>query len=147
MIRYGLVCAQGHEFESWFSSSADFDRLSAAGHVSCAVCGSAEVKKALMAPRLAAGDAVPVSAGDDVEQRPLSRPASAAEQALRELRSRIEATAENVGRDFAREARRIHEGEASARPIIGEARAADARALIEDGIPVAPLPWRSKNHS
>lgn len=60
---------------------------------------------------------------------------------MRALRARIEARSENVGRDFATEARRIHDGDAPARPIIGEARPAEARALMEDGIPIAPLPW------
>jgi hypothetical protein len=76
--------------------------------------------------------------------RALSAPLSPAEQALSELRRRIETRSENVGRDFAAEARRIHEGTAPERPIIGEARAAEARALIDDGSPVAPLPWSSR---
>ena len=74
----------------------------------------------------------------------LSKPASPAEQALAELRKKIVANSEDVGTEFAREARAIHEGEAPERPIIGEARANEARALIEDGIPVAPLPWQSR---
>ena len=74
----------------------------------------------------------------------LSAPASPAEQALAELRRRIEAQSEDVGRRFATEARRIHEGRAPERPIIGEARSSEARALLEDGIPVAPLPWSAR---
>jgi hypothetical protein len=132
MIRYALRCSNDHRFESWFGSSDDFDRLKAAGMVTCEVCGGTGVEKDLMAPRVAAS-----SDGST----PLSGPASPAEQALAELRRRIEASSEDVGRNFAREARRIHAGEASARPIIGEARVVDARALLEDGIPVAPLPW------
>jgi hypothetical protein len=138
VIRYALRCANEHRFDSWFGSSADFDRLSRAGHLACAICGSGAVEKELMAPGIAASDAGAPAPG------PLSGPASAAEQAVAELRRRIEATAENVGRDFASEARRIHEGEAPARTIIGEARPADARALVEDGIPVAPLPWSTR---
>ncbi len=134
MIRYALRCTNGHRFDSWFGSGADFDRLSGAGHLACAVCGSGAVEKDMMAPGIGAA----------AEPAPLSAPASPAEQALAELRRRIEAEADNVGRDFAREARRIHEGEAPARTIIGEARPADARALVEDGIPVAPLPWISR---
>ena len=139
VIRYTLRCAKDHRFDSWFGSSADFARLSDAGHLACAVCGDAEVTKDLMAPGIATADPDPAPAA-----RPLSAPASPAEQALAELRRRIEATADNVGRNFATEARRIHEGEAPARPIIGEARVADARALVADGIPVAPLPWSSR---
>ena len=134
MIRFALRCAEGHRFDSWFASGAEFDRLSAAGMLGCAVCGGSGIAKDLMAPR--------VSAGSEPGPAPsLSAPASTAEQAFAELRRRIEATSENVGKDFALEARRIHAGEAPARAIIGEARPADARALIEDGIPVAPLPW------
>lgn len=137
MIRYALRCENAHSFESWFGSSADFDRIHSSGLLACAVCGSASVEKELMAPRVSTlGDAPNLAA-----------PASAAEQALAELRRKIESSSENVGRDFAREARRIHEGEAPARSIIGEARPAEARALMEDGIPVAPLPWSSRKTS
>jgi hypothetical protein len=133
MIRYALRCSNDHRFESWFGSSSDYERLRGARMVSCAICGSGDVEKDLMAPQIATSP-----------ERPLSGPASAAEQAVAELRRRVEAQSEDVGRNFAAEARRIHDGEAPARPIIGEARPAEARALVEDGIPVAPLPWSRK---
>lgn len=133
MIRFSLRCDREHSFDSWFGSGSDFDRLSAAGLVACAVCGSTAVTKDLMAPNVS----TPADA-------PLSAPASTAEQALVELRRRIEAESEDVGREFPAEARRIHEGAAPKRPIIGEARPAEARSLIEDGIPVAPLPWSGR---
>lgn len=134
MIRYALRCENAHRFDSWFGSSADFDRLLGAGLVACAVCGSSDIAKDLMAPAVAGAASEPTLFG----------PPSPAEQALAELRRRIEAQSEDVGRNFAREARRIHEGLAPERAIIGEARPAEARALIEDGIPVAPLPWWSR---
>jgi hypothetical protein len=132
MIRFSLRCDRAHRFDSWFGSNADYDRLADAGLIACAVCGSTAVEKDLMAPNLStASDA------------PLSAPASPAEQALAELRRRVEAESEDVGRDFPAEARRIHDGVSPKRSIIGEARPAEARALLEDGIPVAPLPWSS----
>lgn len=137
MIRYALRCDNAHSFDSWFGSSADFDRLQAAGHVACAVCGSSAVSKELMAPSVATAQ----------PERPLSAPASPAEQAISELRRKVEAVSEDVGRDFAREARRIHEGESPARPIIGEARPAEAKALLDDGIRIAPLPWSPRRTS
>jgi hypothetical protein len=143
MIRYALRCDRAHRFESWFGSSADFDRLTEAGMVACAVCGSTAVEKDLMAPNVGAGAAAP----SEPSPPSLSAPASPAEQALRELRRRIEAQSEDVGRAFAAEARRIHEGKSPARSIIGEARPAEARALIEDGIPVAPLPWSNRREN
>ena len=99
MIRYTLRCDRAHRFDAWFGSSADFDRLLGTGHLSCAVCGSSGVEKDLMTPNVGSGAAAP-----------LSGPASPAEQALAELRRRIEAQSEDVGRDFVAEARRIHEG-------------------------------------
>jgi hypothetical protein len=133
MIRYALRCAEGHAFDSWFASGAEFDRLSAASLLTCAVCGGGRIEKDLMAPRVLSGDV-----------GPLSGPASPAEQALAELRRRVEAVSEDVGRDFPAEARRIHRGEAPARPIIGEARPAEARTLVDEGVPVAPLPWSAR---
>ena len=131
MISYSLKCAKGHDFESWFGSAEAFDRLKGAGRLSCAVCGDTSVDKALMAPRVVSRSA----------EHPLSGPASVAEQAMAELRRRIEAESDDVGRDFPGEARRIHEGEAPKRSIIGEANWTEARELIEEGIAVAPLPW------
>ncbi|WP_372605644.1 DUF1178 family protein [Actibacterium sp.] len=135
MIRYALNCDKGHSFESWFQSADAFDKLQAAGMVSCAVCGGTGVTKGLMAPRLSHGD------NDLTPARPLSTPASPAEQALAELKRKIEANSDYVGKDFAREARRIHSGESPDRSIYGEAKPDEARALIEEGVPIAPLPF------
>jgi hypothetical protein len=142
MIRFSLRCHRAHRFDSWFGSGADFDRLTDSGLVNCAVCGSTTVEKDLMAPAIATSAGTGTGEAADSVQR-LSTPASPAERALAELRRRVEAEAEDVGRRFATEARRIHEGSAPERPIIGEAQSSEARALLEDGIPVAPLPWSS----
>lgn len=142
MIRYSLKCDEGHRFDSWFASSADYDRLHATAMIGCAVCGTSAVAKDVMAP--AVGAQTGEDAGKADASGPLSAPLSPAEQALAELRRRIEAQADNVGRAFPEEARRIHRGEAPGRPIIGEARPAEARALIEDGVPIAPLPWGNR---
>ena len=136
MIRYNLKCARAHEFEAWFRSSAAYDEQRKAGQVGCAVCGATEVEKAVMAPALkAAATAAPALAPR------LSTPASPAEAALAALRRKIETTSDYVGREFAAEARRIHDGEGAKRAIWGEASLDDARALKDDGIPVAPIPW------
>lgn len=135
MIQYSLKCADGHRFDSWFQSAAAFDKLQASGHVACAVCGIDEVQKAPMAPRVNAAEA---------EARPkkaLARPQHPAEKALAALKAHVEKTSDYVGRDFAREARAMHLGETPERPIWGEARSDEAKALVEDGIPVAPLPF------
>ncbi|MFN3646139.1 MAG: DUF1178 family protein [Gemmobacter sp.] len=130
MIRYNLTCDQGHAFDSWFASAAAYDRLAAAGHVACPECGSSKVAKALMAPSVVARP-----------DRSLTAPRDPREAALAELRARIEAESDYVGLSFAAEARAMHEGRAPERAIHGEAKLEDARRLIEDGVPVAPLPF------
>ena len=134
MIRYALRCDKGHDFDGWFRSAAGFDALSAEAQVSCSICGSTAVQKAPMAP------AVP---RDEAEARPLDRPGSRLEVAMRELRRQVEENSDYVGESFATTARAMHEGSIPERSIHGEARPDEARKLIEDGIPVAPLPFRA----
>ncbi len=134
MIKYALTCANEHSFESWFQSADAFDTLHARGLVNCSVCGVSDVSKSVMAPRIG-------KSGTEIEERPLSAPATAAEQAVREMRAHLEANSEDVGTNFAKEARAIHNGEAPERSIYGEAKVQDAKKLVEDGIPIAPLPF------
>jgi hypothetical protein len=136
MIRYALKCPEGHEFDSWFQSAAAYDTLVAAGHVCCAVCGVAQVSKTLMAPGVAAdtADTADSARGQDAPQA----------RALARMRRAVEENATYVGGNFARKARDMHEGTAPETAIYGEASAAEARALIEDGVPVMPLPFRPK---
>lgn len=138
MIQYSLKCSEGHSFESWFQSAAAFDKLSASGLVNCAICGGNQVEKAMMTPRVRPARS---SAGSQDTERPLSAPASPAEQVLAELRKKIEQNSDYVGKDFAAEARKMHLGETPERSIYGEARVEEAKALLEDGIPVSPLPF------
>jgi hypothetical protein len=150
MIRYALKCAEGHRFESWFQSASAYDTLARAGHLACAVCGSAQVDKELMAPRVAAGETdgtATHAAPAKPPERPLSQPAHPAEQALARLRRHVEKNATYVGPDFARKAREIHNGEAPETAIYGEAAPAEAQALREEGVPVAPLPFRPTDKS
>lgn len=135
MIRYALKCTEGHSFESWFQSADAYEALSAKGLVSCAICGGTEVTKALMAPRVSAAEGTPAA-----PERPLSAPAHPAEQMLRALREHLKKNSTYVGGRFAQEARAMHLGEADERAIHGEASPAEAKALIEEGVPIAPLP-------
>ncbi|MEQ8877170.1 MAG: DUF1178 family protein [Phycisphaerales bacterium] len=146
MIQYTLKCDRDHRFDSWFQSASGFDKLQSAGMVACAVCGSTHVEKALMAPSVRdsrrkapqAPDTTPDTPGTS---RPLSAPSSTAEQALAELKRHVEKNSEYVGVNFVREARQMHEGTAPERAIYGEAKPEEARKLLEDGVPVAPLPF------
>lgn len=129
MIRYRLACRAGHDFEGWFQNSAAFDDQAAAGKVVCPVCGSADVGKAIMAPRLA-----------NTMRGLASRVPKEALALMRKLRDEVRAEAEYVGPRFAEEARRVHRETSSPRPIYGEATLDDAKSLIDDGIPVFPVP-------
>ena len=133
MIRYALRCDNGHDFDGWFRDSDGFEALNAAGQVACTHCGSTTVEKALMAPR--------VSHGQDSA---LTAPRDPQEAALEKLRRHVEESSDYVGMAFAAEARAMHEGSQPHRAIYGEAKPEDAKALIEDGIPVAPLPFRTR---
>lgn len=139
MIKYALKCAENHSFESWFQSADAFDKLAASGLISCPDCADTRISKAIMAPKIQAkrrleGPETPVS-------HALTAPQSEAATALAELKQKVESHSEYVGRDFADEARAIHEGVAEERSIYGEANGKEARKLLEDGIPVAPLPF------
>ncbi len=154
MIKYALKCNDGHSFESWFASAQAYDGLKAAGHIVCVVCGSSDVTKAIMAPRVSTARAKSTPAAEDIAPvtdqaappQSSSRPPSAPspeqlERALSAMRADVEKNATYVGGAFAKEARAQHLGDVPDRPIYGEANAAEAKALIEDGIPVAPLPF------
>ena len=147
MIQYSLKCAEGHTFDSWFQSAEAFDKLAAAGMVSCAVCGGTKVEKAIMAPRVrparsATGVKDDIQPATEAPTAPaLSTQNAELEQALSEMRRQVEQNSDYVGEDFASEARAMHLGDAPERSIYGEAKPDEAKALIEDGIPVAPLPF------
>lgn len=135
MIRFQLRCENDHAHESWFASNAAFEALQASGRLECPLCGSRKVEKALMAPAV----------GTVPAERAAKPDPEALAAKLTALRRHVEATSDYVGLEFATEARAIHDGEAPERPIWGEARPDEAKALIEDGIPVAPLPFVARN--
>ena len=136
MIQYSLKCENDHSFDSWFASADAYDKLADSGMVSCAVCGSTKVSKAIMAPRVRTtkGKEAPVAPTLPTEK-------SAAEQAMAKMRAQVEQNSEYVGTNFATEARSMHLGDAPERAIYGEAKPEEAKSLIEDGIPVTPLPF------
>jgi hypothetical protein len=133
MIIFDLKCApQGHVFEAWFASSSAFEEQRSSGLVACPLCGSARVAKAPMAPAVTARSAAP---------SPTSGEAKAVLAAAADAQKRLLAGSESVGDRFADEARAIHLGEAQARPIHGEASRAEAESLLDEGVPIAPLPF------
>jgi hypothetical protein len=157
MIRYALVCRTGHSFESWFQSSAAYDKQAKRGLVSCPVCGDAKVEKAIMSPKLsgtgkrgvaappqdapAAQEAPVATAGDSKAPVAMMSPQEVEFRTkLKELRDHLTKNADYVGQKFPEEARKMHYGEIEHRSIYGEASPQDAKALHEEGIEFHPLP-------
>jgi hypothetical protein len=129
-----LKCDQNHTFDSWFKSAEAFEMLVKKSMVVCSECGSTKITKAIMAP------SVSTSRKKDNKPSELEKKSKLKNDIL-ELKKKIEANSEYVGNNFANEARSMYLGETPERSIYGEAKADDAKRLIDDGIPVMPLPF------
>jgi hypothetical protein len=153
MIRYALRCERDHSFESWFQSSSAYDSQVKRKLVSCPICGSVKIDKAIMAPQIVGkkrrDSAAPASPAPTASSEVLppagSTPLVMTQERelrakLKELRDHIVKNADNVGERFPNEARKMHYGEIEHRPIYGEASPDEARALIDEGVEVSPLP-------
>ena len=136
MIRYALVCEHEHPFEAWFGSSSDYDDQLARGLLECPFCASREVRKQIMAPAIAGTRARGVEASPEAH----AKMRSMMMETMGKVRAHVESTFDYVGDTFAREARAIHEGKSEERGIYGEASPREVKALVEDGVKVAPLP-------
>ena len=155
MIRYELVCDRGDRFEAWFARSVEYDTQATDGLLSCPHCGSSDISKALMAPSVQTSkrrrkvSSAPAQIASDAVAKPVGTESVAAGvdpelakaiELVREIGREVRKKSDNVGRRFAEEARKIHFREVAPRSIVGEATAAEARELIEDGIAFQPLP-------
>ncbi|WP_457797757.1 DUF1178 family protein [Methylocystis sp. S23] len=126
MMHYTLVCDGGHDFDGWFRDSATFESQCRQGLVSCPFCASTNVARGVMAPHVARG-----GREDDAQRLRMM---------IRELREKVVAGTEDVGDSFSEEARAIQDGDVERRPIRGRATFEEAKALLEDGIEILPIP-------
>ncbi len=160
MIHYNLRCKNGHAFESWFQSSSAYETQEKRKLVNCPLCGSTDVERAIMAPRIARkkgreqapateqalvpAASVPTASAEVIPPSSSTPLLMAQERELRaklkELRDHIVKNADNVGERFPNEARKMHYGDIEHRPIFGEASPDEAKALIDEGVEVMPLP-------
>lgn len=131
MIRFELRCDSGHAFEAWFKSNAAYEQQASDGSLSCPMCASSRVEKAIMAPAVASGRSAPPEAAAKV---------ALMLQMVRALQHHVRTHFEDVGDRFATEARKIHEGTGDPRDIFGKATAEELRELLDDGVPFAVLP-------
>ena len=134
MIKYALSCDHDHAFEGWFGSSSDYDDQASRGLLECPLCGSKAVRKQIMAPAVAGTKAQQSAPAVDPKMREMMM------TAMGEVRRQVEENFDYVGDRFAKEARDIHDGKSEERGIYGEASPKEVKALVEDGIKVAPLP-------
>jgi hypothetical protein len=132
MIRYALSCEHDHAFEGWFGSSAAYDDQQSRGLLECPVCGTKAVTKQIMAPAISGTKRTARDEPQPTREMMM--------QAMSQVRRHVEENFDDVGDGFATEARAIHEGKAEERGIYGQASPAEIRELVEDGVPIAPLP-------
>ncbi len=147
MIKFSLLCGRGHEFESWFQSGEAFETQSKSGRVSCPLCQATDVTKAIMAPAIAsksegtlAKPPAPAQAEGQAQVALLDPRDLESRAMITAFRKHIYEEAEDVGMRFAEEARKIHDGRGKERPIHGQTDFDEARALIEEGIEIFPVP-------
>ena len=138
MICYSLICSENHTFDSWFATAEAYSKLKSQGFLSCTICGSPNVGKAIMAPN------VLVKNDNKSENNKLKKLSpSPAAKAMAEIKTHIEKNSEDVGSNFAVLAREMHDGDTPERNIHGKASLSEAKSLSEDGVPIVPLPWFS----
>ena len=140
MIRFSLVCDNGHEFESWFASNDSYEFQIDQDLVACPHCNSVKVGKAVMSPAVARKNRE--AAAEPMKQTValVNDAGGELRRLARELHEKIVAATVDVGEKFPDEARRIHEGEAPERAIRGQASLEEARALLEEGVAILPMP-------
>ena len=141
MIHYALVCENAHKFEAWFRNAEAYDEQHARGIVTCPVCMSGSVEKALMAPSVSRSSSEKVSLSIGHPEHAQLR------DAMRALRNKVTSEADYVGDKFAEEARKIHFKDVEARGIYGEATREEVTSLIEDGVDFMPLPIIPEEHN
>lgn len=156
MILYQLRCADEHSFEAWFRNSDSYDKQVASGDVECPYCGSKDISKAPMAPNIASSKAgesespAPAASEADIDAISDQRAQEVAQQildAVGRIRDYAEENFEDVGEDFADEARKIHYGDAQERGIYGQASDEDAQDLEDEGIDFVRLPGTPRRNS
>jgi hypothetical protein len=143
VIVFDLRCGNAHVFEAWFGSSDDYADQKGRGLIACPMCGNVEIDKAVMAPNVAAkgnsravANPMPVAMADTPPNE-----VKAILGALAKAQAAMLEQSQWVGRDFAERARAMHLGETDTAAIHGEVSGDQVRALIDEGVPVAPLPF------
>ena len=136
MILFDLKCENNHTFEGWFASNSNYEEQRKKKMIICPYCNSTKIKKSLMAPNINT-KSISKNNKKAIAQKNL-------ENQIKKFRKYIEKNTDNVGKNFAEEARKIYYGETKSRPIRGESTEKETKKLIEEGIPFSKLPWQTK---
>ncbi len=136
MILFDLKCDKNHKFEAWFASSVDYEKQLKNKLIECPYCNSTRIEKALMAPNINTKTTSKINK-KNASQKKLERQ-------IKKFRKYIEKNTDNVGKNFAEEARKIYYGETKSRPIRGESTEKESQELKEEGVPFSILPWQRK---
>tara|TARA_B100000941_G_C28494458_1_gene549974 strand:+ start:1356 stop:1778 length:423 start_codon:yes stop_codon:yes gene_type:complete len=140
MIKYNLKCEHNHEFESWFSNSNEFEKLSNKRLLECIYCSSKEVSKSIMAPRVSIIDK------KSTNLRKLDKLLNAEKRELLKFRNFIEKNFENVGKNFSKEVRDIYYDKKNKKLIYGTTTQKEREELVDEGIDLLSIPWVSKDN-
>lgn len=136
MILFDLICENEHQFEAWFPSSSKYDEQIKKKLVACPYCNSVKVRKSLMAPN--------INLGNSSKKEKNNTQKESLEKKIKKFKKYIEENTDNVGKNFAEEARKIYYGEKKSRSIRGETTQNEAKELLEEGISFSQLPWTNK---
>ena len=136
MILFDLQCEKGHKFECWFASSANYVEQLKNKEIICPYCNSTKIQKSLMAPN--------INTKNSQKSNKQKLAQNILENQIKKFKKYIEKNTDNVGKNFAEEARKIYYGETQSRPIRGESTEKEAQELIEEGVPFSQLPWHSR---
>jgi len=138
MIKYNLICECGKTFESWFSSSNEYDLLKRKKLINCIYCESTSINKSIMAPNLS-GKSNKVLKKHKVEKKILKQ--------LTDFRKYVEKNFKDVGNNFPQEARSIHYDKKTSRGIYGKATEEETNELLDEGIEISSIPWVKKTEN
>jgi hypothetical protein len=141
VIQYSLICENSHSFDAWFRNASAYDEQKTRGIVTCPICSTQDVSKALMSPAVSrkSSSKISLSVGHPEQEK--------LRAAMKTLRDKVVAEADYVGDKFAQEARKIHDNEIEARGIYGEATPEEVTSLLEDGVDFMPLPSLPEEHN
>ena len=140
MILFDLKCDKDHKFEAWFASTDNYEKQLKKMLIVCPYCGSTKIQKSLMAPNIN----IKYGSKKNVRKNKTDSYQRKLENKIKKFKKFIVENTDNVGNNFAEEARKIYYGETKSRPIRGESTEKETKELVEEGIPISKLPWQTK---